>query len=47
MARLTTAKKKGPGNEFGLPENRKYPMSDTNHPRKAKARPSEIEHRGE
>jgi hypothetical protein len=47
MAKLTTAtKKKEPGNEFGLPEKRKYPMPDASHARNAKARASQMEHQG-
>ena len=47
MARLTTAKKNTePKSEFGLPEQRKYPMPDANHARNAKARASQMEHQG-
>jgi hypothetical protein len=47
MARLTTAKKNTePKSEFGLPEQRKYPMPDANHARNAKARASQMEHKG-
>ena len=47
MARLTTTKKKAePKKEFGLPEKRKYPMPDKSHARNAKARASQMEHRG-
>jgi hypothetical protein len=47
MAKLTTAKrKKEPNQEFGLPEQRKYPMPDKSHARNAKARASEMEHQG-
>jgi hypothetical protein len=35
-----------PGKEFGLPGERKYPMPDKNHARNAKARASEMEHKG-
>jgi hypothetical protein len=35
-----------PGKEFGLPGERKYPMPDENHARNAKARASEMEHKG-
>jgi hypothetical protein len=39
MARLSTKKRESlPGNEFGLPEKRKYPMPDESHARNAKAR---------
>jgi hypothetical protein len=45
MAKLTTSKrKKEPNREFGLPEERKYPMPDASHARNAKARASEMEH---
>jgi hypothetical protein len=47
MAKLTTAKKnKEPNKDFGLPEERKYPMPDANHARNAKARASQMEHQG-
>lgn len=47
MAKLTTSKrKKEPGKDFGLPEERKYPMPDASHARNAKARASEMEHQG-
>ena len=47
MAKLTTAKKKAePNKEFGLPEQRKYPMPDASHARNAKARASQMEHQG-
>jgi hypothetical protein len=47
MAKLTTAKKKTePNKEFGLPEQRKYPMPDASHARNAKARASQMEHQG-
>ena len=47
MARLTTSKKKTePKNDFGLPEQRKYPMPDAAHARNAKARASQMEHQG-
>ncbi len=39
MAKLNTRKRDSlPGNEFGLPEKRKYPMPDESHARNAKAR---------
>jgi len=39
MAKLSTNKRDSlPGNEFGLPEKRKYPMPDASHARNAKAR---------
>jgi hypothetical protein len=44
MAKLTTAKKKAePNKEFGLPEQRKYPMPDASHARNAKARASQMD----
>ncbi len=47
MAKLTTAKrKKIPKKEFGLPGEKKYPMPDKSHARNAKARASEMEHKG-
>jgi len=47
MAELTTAKKKAePKSDFGLPEERKYPMPDAAHARNAKARASQAEHAG-
>jgi hypothetical protein len=47
MAKLTASKKKNePNKEFGLPEQRKYPMPDASHARNAKARASQMEHQG-
>ena len=47
MAKLSTAKKnKEPNQDFGLPEQRKYPMPDASHARNAKARASQMEHQG-
>jgi len=47
MATLTAAKKKAEAkSEFGLPEERKYPMPDAAHARNAKARASQMEHAG-
>ena len=47
MAKLTAAKKNAePKSEFGLPEQRKYPMPDASHARNAKARASQMEHQG-
>jgi hypothetical protein len=47
MAKLTASKKKAePKTEFGLPEERKYPMPDASHARNAKARASQMEHQG-
>jgi hypothetical protein len=47
VAKLTYAKKNAePKKEFGLPEERKYPMPDASHARNAKARASQMEHQG-
>ena len=47
MAKLDAKKrKKISKKEFGLPEERKYPMEDKAHARNAKARASEMEHKG-
>lgn len=47
MAKLTTkARKAIPTSEFGLPGERKYPMENAAHARNAKARASEMEHKG-
>jgi hypothetical protein len=47
VAKLTSAKKNAePKKEFGLPEERKYPMPDASHARNAKARASQMEHQG-
>ena len=47
MAKLTTAKKNAePKSEFGLPEQKKYPMPDASHARNAKARASQMERQG-
>ena len=47
MAKLTTAaRKKIPKKEFGLPGKRSYPVEDKAHDRNAKARASEMEHKG-
>ena len=47
MAKITAAKKKAePKKEFGLPEERKYPMPDKSHARNAKARASQMAHQG-
>lgn len=47
MAKLNAAKrKKIPKKEFGLPGERKFPMPDKSHARNAKARASEMEHKG-
>jgi hypothetical protein len=47
MAKLTTTTRdKEPNQEFGLPEERKYPMPDKSHARNAKARASQMEQQG-
>ena len=47
MAELTTKKRESePKSEFGLPEERKYPMPDKPHARNAKARASQQEKKG-
>ena len=47
MAKLTASKKNAePSKDFGLPEQRKYPMPDKSHARNAKARASQMEHQG-
>jgi hypothetical protein len=47
MARLTAAKKNAePSKEFGLPDQRKYPMPDARHARNAKARAAQQEKKG-
>jgi hypothetical protein len=47
MAKLTASKEKSePSKDFGLPEQRKYPMPDASHARNAKARASAMAHEG-
>ena len=47
MADLTTKKRKTlPKSSFGEPGSRKYPMPDKSHAANAKARASEMEHKG-
>ena len=47
MAVLSSkSRKKIPKKEFGLPGEKKYPMPDKSHARNAKARASEMEHKG-
>lgn len=47
MARLTTAARKAlPSSAFGLPKTRQYPEENASHARDAKARASEMEHKG-
>jgi hypothetical protein len=47
MAKITTAKRNHePAKDFGLPDQRKYPMPDASHARNAKARASQMEHQG-
>jgi hypothetical protein len=47
MPKLTAAKKNAESKkDFGLPEERKYPMPDASHAKNAKARASQMEHQG-
>ena len=47
MSRLTTSTRKSiPKSEFGLPEQKKYPMPDRRHAANAKARAEQAENRG-
>lgn len=47
MATLSTKKKNSePSSDFGLPDQRKYPMPDASHAKNAKARASKAEHEG-
>ncbi len=47
MSKLTTKeRKKLPASEFALPGSRKYPVQDAAHAKNAKARASEMEHKG-
>jgi hypothetical protein len=47
MAKLSEKKRDSlKGSEFGLPEQRKYPMPDKSHARNAKARASQQEEKG-
>lgn len=47
MAELSTRRRKSePKSDFGLPEERKYPMPDKAHARNAKARASQQEKKG-
>jgi hypothetical protein len=47
VATLSTKKRNSePKSEFGLPEERKYPMPDESHARNAKARASQQEKQG-
>jgi hypothetical protein len=47
MAELKAkTRNKLPKSEFGMPGERKYPMPDKSHARNAKARASEMEHKG-
>jgi hypothetical protein len=48
MAELTTKKRNSePKSDFGLPEERKYPMPDKSHARNAKARASQQKKKGD
>ena len=47
MAELTTKRRNAePRSDFGLPEERKYPMPDKSHARNAKARAAQQEKKG-
>jgi hypothetical protein len=47
MSKLTAAvRNKLPKREFALPSERKYPIENKSHARNAKARASEMEHKG-
>ena len=47
MAELSTKKRNSePKSDFGLPEERKYPMPDKSHARNAKARAAQQEKKG-
>ena len=47
MAKLTEKdRKKLPKKMFAMPGERKYPMPDASHAKNAKARASEMEHKG-
>lgn len=47
MAKLSTGERKSlPKSDFGIPGKRAYPMPDASHARNAKARASEMEHKG-
>jgi len=47
MAKLSTkARKEIPSSKFGEPGQRKYPLENKSHARNAKARASEMEHKG-
>ena len=47
MAELTTKKRNAePKSDFGLPEERKYPMPDKSHAANAKARASQEKKKG-
>jgi hypothetical protein len=47
MAKLTTKKRNSlPKSEFALPGERKFPINDASHAKNAKARASEMEHKG-
>ena len=47
MGKLDTSERKHlPKKEFGMPGERKFPMPDRSHAANAKARASEMEHKG-
>ena len=47
MSKLTTAQRNAlPAKDFAIPSERKYPIEDEAHRQNAKARASEMEHKG-
>ena len=47
MSKLSSkSRKKLPKSDFGMPGEKKYPMPDKSHARNAKARASEMAHKG-
>ncbi len=47
MSKLSSkSRSKLPKSDFGLPGEKKYPMPDKSHAQNAKARASEMEHKG-
>ncbi len=47
MGKLNAAKRnKIPASEFGMPQQRKYPMPDVSHAKNAKARASQMVNKG-
>lgn len=48
MAKLTSKERNAlPSKDFAEPKERKYPIEDASHRRNAKARASEMEHKGD